>query len=167
MLIAFLIYNVQEALGGRWGLGDSPEPGIEEFRKVIGLFAIVQGSSLLWSYFMGLIADRLNRLTALGLALSIAAVGYTGVGLLDDPFAAIAIPVAIVTFFALGLVAWVGYTIATIQVETDPGPEILATDETAPQLFRTDENGERQYLSVSEAAQTLAETQAKVDDLCN
>ncbi len=45
--------------------------------------------------------------------------------------------------------------------------EILATYETAPQLFRTDENGERQYLSVSEAAQTLAETQAKVDDLCN
>ena len=29
----------------------------------------------------------------------------------------------------LGLVAWVGYTIATIQVETDAGPEILSTDE--------------------------------------
>ena len=33
------------------------------------------------------------------------------------------------TFFALGLVAWVGYTIATIQIESDAGPEILATDE--------------------------------------
>jgi len=39
------------------------------------------------------------------------------VGLLNGSYWAIAIPVAIVTFFALGLVAWVGYTIATIQVE--------------------------------------------------
>ena len=33
------------------------------------------------------------------------------------------------TLFALSLVAWVGYTIATIRVETDSGPEILTTDE--------------------------------------
>jgi len=45
--------------------------------------------------------------------------------------------------------------------------DILETYQTAPQLFRTDENGEREYLSVSEAAATLVETQAKVDDLCN
>ena len=30
--------------------------------------------------------------------------------------------------FALGLVAWVGYTIATIQVEADASPEVLHTD---------------------------------------
>jgi len=51
------------------------------------------------------------------------------VGILKGSYWAIAIPVAIVTFFALGLVAWVGYTIATIQVDADAGPEILATDE--------------------------------------
>ena len=50
------------------------------------------------------------------------------VGLLNGSYWAIAIPVAIVTFFALGLVAWVGYTIATIQVDADAGPEILTTD---------------------------------------
>jgi len=43
VLVAFGVYNLQEWLGGRWALGDSPEPGIEEFRKIIGLFAIVQG----------------------------------------------------------------------------------------------------------------------------
>lgn len=52
------------------------------------------------------------------------------VGILNGSYWAIAIPVAIVTFFALGLVAWVGYTIATIQVDADAAPEILATDET-------------------------------------
>lgn len=51
------------------------------------------------------------------------------VGILNGSYWAIAIPVAIVTFFGLGLVAWVGYTIATIQVDADAGPEILATDQ--------------------------------------
>jgi len=52
------------------------------------------------------------------------------VGILNDSYWALAIPVAIMTLFALGLVAWVGYTIATIQVETDATPEILSTDRT-------------------------------------
>jgi hypothetical protein len=43
VLVAFGVYNLQEWLGGRWALGDSPEPDLESFRKIIGLFAIVQG----------------------------------------------------------------------------------------------------------------------------
>jgi magnesium-transporting ATPase (P-type) len=43
IVIAFLVANVQEALGGRWDLGPSPDLGTEEIRKMIGLFAIVQG----------------------------------------------------------------------------------------------------------------------------
>ena len=50
------------------------------------------------------------------------------IGILNGSYLALAIPVAIVTLFALGLVAWVGYTIATIQVEADATPEVLATD---------------------------------------
>ena len=38
-------------------------------------------------------------------------------GLLQGSYWALAIPVAILVFFALGLTFWVGYTIATIQVE--------------------------------------------------
>ena len=41
------------------------------------------------------------------------------IGILNQSYWALAIPVAIVTLFALGLVAWVGFTIATIQVEAD------------------------------------------------
>ena len=50
------------------------------------------------------------------------------IGILNGSYWALAIPVAILTLFALGLVGWVGYTIATIQVEADTGPEVLATD---------------------------------------
>ena len=38
-------------------------------------------------------------------------------GLLQNSYWALAIPVAILVFFVLGLAFWVGYTIATIRVE--------------------------------------------------
>ncbi len=38
-------------------------------------------------------------------------------GLLQESYWALAIPVGILVFFVLGLSFWVGYTIATIQVE--------------------------------------------------
>ncbi len=44
-------------------------------------------------------------------------------GLLQQSYWAIAIPVAIVVFFALGLSFWIGYTIATVQVEPDIGDD--------------------------------------------
>lgn len=45
--------------------------------------------------------------------------------------------------------------------------EIYESYLNAPQLFETDENGNRKYLSKSEAAQTIAETKQQKDALCN
>lgn len=50
------------------------------------------------------------------------------IGILGGSYWAIALPVAVLTLFVLGLAGWVGFTIATIQVEPDPVPEVLATD---------------------------------------
>jgi threonine/homoserine efflux transporter RhtA len=44
-------------------------------------------------------------------------------GLLSESYWALAIPVAVLVFFALGLTFWVGYTIATIQVDPFEGGE--------------------------------------------
>ena len=49
-------------------------------------------------------------------------------GLLSESYWALAIPVAILVFFALGLTFWVGYTIATIQVEPFDQGEPPATE---------------------------------------
>ena len=49
-------------------------------------------------------------------------------GLLQKSYWAIALPVAAVVFFGLGLTFWVGYTIATIQVEPGEEPEPPAAD---------------------------------------
>ena len=45
------------------------------------------------------------------------------IGILNGSYLALALPVAVLTFFVLGLTAWVGYTIATIQVQADPAPD--------------------------------------------
>jgi MFS family permease len=49
------------------------------------LFGIVQGAALLWSPVMGVLSDRLNRMASLAVALGLAGIGYTGIGLIDDP----------------------------------------------------------------------------------
>jgi MFS family permease len=59
------------------------------------LFGIVQGAAMLWSYFMGMISDRLNRMTSLGIALALAAVGYSCIGLIENPLGRDMIPAAI------------------------------------------------------------------------
>ncbi len=43
-------------------------------------------------------------------------------GLLRGSYLALAIPVAILVFFVLGLAFWVGYTIATVEVEPESPP---------------------------------------------
>jgi hypothetical protein len=50
------------------------------------------------------------------------------IGILNGSYWAIAIPVMILTLSALGLVGWVGYTIASIQVESEVAPDIRSTD---------------------------------------
>lgn len=45
------------------------------------------------------------------------------IGILNRSYWALAIPVAVLTFFVLGLAGWVGWTIATIQVEPEPVEE--------------------------------------------
>ena len=46
-----------------------------------------------------------------------------GVGLLSGSWWAVAIPVAVLLAFVLGLTFWVGWTIATVQVEPEPDPD--------------------------------------------
>ena len=49
------------------------------------------------------------------------------IGLLAKSWWAVAIPVGVLLAFVLGLTFWVGWTIATIQVEPEPDPDAKAT----------------------------------------
>ena len=65
-------------------------------------------------------------------------------GLLQQSYWALAIPVAVLVFFALGLTFWVGYTIATIQVEPyqdgDPGQDVGSGPDSEPWTAETPES---------------------------
>ena len=49
-------------------------------------------------------------------------------GLLSGAWWAVAIPVGILLAFVLGLTFWVGWTIATVDVEAEPDPDAPSTE---------------------------------------
>ncbi len=59
------------------------------------LFGIVQISALVWAAVMGVLADRINRMTSLCVALLLATASYSLMGQVDDPLARSTIPVAV------------------------------------------------------------------------
>ncbi|HHQ13460.1 MAG TPA: MFS transporter [Chromatiales bacterium] len=50
------------------------------------LFGLSQAAGLLWSYPIGVIIDRINRLTGMCIAFGLATAGYFALGLIGDPF---------------------------------------------------------------------------------
>jgi threonine/homoserine efflux transporter RhtA len=63
--------------------------------------------------------------------------------LLQESYWAIALPVAIIVFFVLGLTFWIGYTIATIRVEPigEPEPPETGASETPIDAAQPDRAG--------------------------
>jgi len=58
----------------------------ESVAKAGMLFGLSQLVGLLWSYPIGIIIDRLPRMTAMCVAFGLATVGYFALGQIDDPF---------------------------------------------------------------------------------
>lgn len=56
------------------------------YRRGGMLVGIIQGAALLWAMVMGYILDKIERVTGVIVAFTLAAVGYTSFGLIDDPF---------------------------------------------------------------------------------
>ena len=76
--------------GGDQGMSTS-----QSLVKAGMLYGLVQTAALLWAYFMGMISDRIDRMTALCIALGFASAGYSAIGLIQDPLGGAMIPAAI------------------------------------------------------------------------
>jgi MFS family permease len=63
------------------------------------LFVMANIAALCWSYFMGLIIDRFNRVTALGIGTTLAAIGFLSMGFVGNPLDPAAWPL----FWLLGI----------------------------------------------------------------
>ena len=74
IVVAFAVFNVQELLGGGWELGPSPDVTSEDIRKMIGLFAIVQGFEA--SRYIGVRFGAEQRIRTMHLAQVIASVVF-------------------------------------------------------------------------------------------
>jgi hypothetical protein len=74
IVVAFLVTNVQEMLGGRWELGPSPDMGTDEFRKVIGLLAIVQGFEA--SRYIGVRFGAERRVSTMRIAQTVSTIVF-------------------------------------------------------------------------------------------
>jgi MFS family permease len=66
--------------GHEWGL--SPGAAMARFGLVLGF---MQGVSLLWQPLFGVMMDRLNRVTAVIIAMAFASSGYMAMGLITSP----------------------------------------------------------------------------------
>jgi predicted MFS family arabinose efflux permease len=76
------------------GMEHGMSPGAATARAgLLSLF--IHGPAMLWAFFMGMITDRLDRITNLCIALSLAGCGYLLMGQVHDPFGSAFIPIAI------------------------------------------------------------------------
>jgi len=89
-----------------WAQKAGAEAGIgnaEAMAMVGGAVAATQGVALLWAPCMGFIIDRVNRVTAMAIATALGALGYLGIGFVESPIEAGAIP--FFAFLGLGYVS--------------------------------------------------------------
>ena len=83
------------------------------------LFGILQMAAMGWAFFMGMIADRVDRMTGVSIAFGLAAASYLLLGQVDDPFASGFIPV--VLFVGIGEVSVIVATGALLGQEAPRG----------------------------------------------
>lgn len=75
-----------------WVLQRGNELGLtaaESMVKAGMLFGLSQAVGLLWAFPIGMIMDRMHRMTAMCVAFGLAALGYLALGQIDDPFGSV------------------------------------------------------------------------------
>jgi MFS family permease len=80
------------------GVDNGMDPAVAAARGA-GLFGIASGAALLWLGILGAVMDRFNRVTTVIVCMTLAAIGYSSMLLVDDPLAKDSIPL----FLLLGV----------------------------------------------------------------
>jgi MFS family permease len=71
----------------------------EAVREGVFLFIMAQLAAAVWSYFMGMINDRCNRVTVMCIGAFLGAIGFLSMALVDNPLDPSALPL----FWLLGV----------------------------------------------------------------
>ncbi len=84
------------------------------------IFAVMQVSALLSAPFVGVLIDRIDRLTALAICMAVVAIGYSGMGLVADPLS----PIIWVAAVAVGIGMMSGFLASQALVGEAAAPKI-------------------------------------------
>ena len=68
----------------------------EALRTASIMFVVIQAAALIWAPVIGYLVDRMNRVSALALAMGLAAIGYGGIGLIADPISVVGFVASVV-----------------------------------------------------------------------
>ena len=85
-----------------WGTVAGREIGMdtaEAVKEGVFLFIMAQLAAAVWSYFMGMITDRCNRVSVMCLGAFLGAIGFLSMALVDNPLDRSALPL----FWLLGV----------------------------------------------------------------
>jgi len=82
------------------------------------LFGVLQLAGMVWAFCMGVIADRVDRLTGVCIAYGLAAASYLLLGQVDEPFASGFLPIVI--FAGIGEISVIVATGALLGQEAPP-----------------------------------------------
>jgi MFS family permease len=104
-----------------WGTQAGMAQGMtaaEGLAKATIVFAMIQTAALVVSPFIGIMNDRINRVTALVIGMGVASIGYFLFGMMDSPFGSGSFPIAFI--LGIGQVAAILAGTTLIGQEADP-----------------------------------------------
>ena len=81
------------------GAGIAVTEAIGQAGKLMGLMGIV---TLIWTPIFGYLLDKLNRVTGMALAMLLAAIGYSSMGLINSPLENAALPLFVILAIGQG-----------------------------------------------------------------
>ncbi|QBY04513.1 MFS transporter [Thalassotalea sp. HSM 43] len=108
-----------------YGTAEAGMNASEALKKAGMIVALAQGCALLGAPFFGILTDKINRVTALLIALFISFVGYTSTYFITDPFGgAMIVVVVIIGLSEIGGIITSGVLIAQQTTEKNRGAVI-------------------------------------------
>ena len=92
--------------------------GADALQQAMIIFAVIQSAALFTAPLIGILNDKINRVTALILGMGVAALGYLAFGLHDDPFGGAGIGVAVL--LGIGQISAILAGTTLVGQEADP-----------------------------------------------
>ncbi len=114
-----------------WVIQIAPSAGVDipqamgQAGKLMGLMGAV---TLIWTPLFGFILDKLNRVTGMALAMGLAAIGYSSMGLIDSPLDSGVLPLFVLLAIGQGSAIIASVTLVGQEASAEERGTVVATN---------------------------------------